>query len=326
MRIVFFGTPEFAVPTFQALLDSDHKVLGVVTQPDKRRGRGSELIPSPVKQLALSHGLPIWQPSRIKQDEAVIAELQALGADVFVVVAYGQILSPQILEIPRCGCINNHASLLPKYRGAAPIQWALYHGETVTGMTTMRMDAGMDTGAMLLTATTDIDFWENAATLGTRLAELGAELLLNTLAQLQKITPIPQDPDQATYAPLIKKTDYGLDWSRAAVALHHQVRGFYPHCHSQLSDQTIKITSTVPIHASTLGMLPDPLSAWFESYSEEIPHSVGTTVAVLRNLGPIVQTSEGFLLLEEVQPPGKKRQSGWDFANGVRLTVGQAWV
>lgn len=324
MRIIFFGTPDFAVPTLATLLTSEHQVLGVVTQPDKRRGRGSDLIPSPVKQLALGANLPIWQPRRIKQDRTVIAQLQALDADVFVVVAYGQILSQEILDLPNLGCINNHASLLPRYRGAAPIQWAVYHGEPETGITTMLMDAGMDTGAMLLTVKTPIRLEDNAATLGTRLAGLGANLLLETLAQFPRLTPIPQDPTQATYAPLIKKPDYELAWSRSALDLHNQIRGFYPHCQTQLLGQTLKITQTLPLTTAGITELPEKLQAWVNQ-SEPDPQGIGNTVAILKGLGPVVQTGQGQLLIQEVQPAGKKRQSGWDFANGLRLTVGQAW-
>ncbi|AFY62152.1 methionyl-tRNA formyltransferase [Synechococcus sp. PCC 6312] len=324
MRIIFFGTPDFAVPTLAALLTSKHQVLGVVTQPDKRRGRGSDLIPSPIKQLALDANLPIWQPTRIKQDKEVIEAIQACGAEVFVVVAYGQILSQEILDIPKLGCINNHASLLPRYRGAAPIQWALYHGEPETGITTMLMDAGMDTGAMLLTVKAPITLGDNAATLGERLAGLGADLLLETLAQVPSLTPIPQDPTQATYAPLIKKPDYELAWNRSALDLHNQVRGFYPNCQTQLLNQAIKITRTLPLIPDVMAELPEQLQAWVNQ-SKSDPQAVGNTGAILKGLGPVVQTGQGQLLIQEVQPAGKKRQSGWDFANGLRLTVGQAW-
>ncbi|MFQ3679827.1 MAG: methionyl-tRNA formyltransferase, partial [Pseudanabaenaceae cyanobacterium] len=192
MRIVFFGTPTFAVPTLEALLRSSHEVLGVITQPDARRGRGNQLSPSPVKAVALAAGLPIWQPPRLKKDPEVLAILNNLAADGFVVVAYGQILPPAVLALPRQGCINVHGSLLPKYRGAAPIQWSLANGETETGVTTMLMDAGIDTGAMLLKAATPIDPADNAETLSDRLAQLGARLLLETLDRLPQLTPIPQ--------------------------------------------------------------------------------------------------------------------------------------
>ncbi|MBD1942486.1 methionyl-tRNA formyltransferase, partial [Coleofasciculus sp. FACHB-712] len=233
MKVIFFGTPQFAVPTLERLLaNPEFEVLGVVTQPDKRRGRGNQMMPSPVKSVALAHQLPVWQPQRIKKDEETLAQLKQTNADVFVVVAYGQILSQQILDMPKLGCINVHGSILPKYRGAAPIQWCLYHGETETGIATMLMDAGMDTGAVLLKANTPIGLLDNAQDLAQKLSEIGADLLVETLLKLerQEIEPIPQDESQATYAPLIKKPDYCLDWSKSAIALHNQVRGFFPDC------------------------------------------------------------------------------------------------
>ena len=215
MKIVFFGTPDFAVPTLEKLLNQpDFQVLAVVTQPDKRRERGNKLIPSPVKTVAINHNLPVWQPQRIKKDTETLTQLRECDADVFVVVAYGQILSPEILDMPKLGCVNVHGSILPKYRGAAPIQWCLYNGETETGITTMLMDAGMDTGAMLLKATTPIALLDNAQDLAQRLCVIGGDLLVETLFKLEnrEIAPVPQDEAEATYAPLIQKHNYTLDW------------------------------------------------------------------------------------------------------------------
>ena len=229
MKVVFFGTPQFAVPTLEKLLNNPgFEVLAVVTQPDKRRGRGNQLIPSPVKIIATNHNLSVWQPQRIKKDTETLSQLKQLGADVFVVVAYGQILSQEILDMPKLGCINVHGSILPKYRGAAPIQWCIYNGEKETGIVTMLMDAGMDTGAMLLKATTPIALLDNAQNVAERLATIGADLLVETVFKLerQEIELIPQDNSQATYAPLIKKQDYELDWSKSAIQLHNQIRGF----------------------------------------------------------------------------------------------------
>ncbi|HEY9884865.1 MAG TPA: methionyl-tRNA formyltransferase, partial [Thermosynechococcaceae cyanobacterium] len=195
MNIVFFGTPDFAVPSLERLLSHPgFNVLAVVTQPDKRRGRGSQLIPSPVKAIAQAHNLPLYQPKSVKKDEATLDYLKNAQADVFVVVAYGQILSQAMLDLPRLGCVNAHGSLLPKYRGAAPLQWSLYHGEAETGITTMLMDAGMDTGAMLLEARTSIDLLDNFENLAARLAQISADLLPETLLKLnqQAIQPLPQ--------------------------------------------------------------------------------------------------------------------------------------
>jgi methionyl-tRNA formyltransferase len=323
MKIVFLGTPSFAVPTLERLLSCEtFEVAAVVTQPDKRRGRGNDLIPSPVKGVAVAHQIPVWQPQRIKKDMEVLELLQTSGADAFVVVAYGQILSQEILDMPRLGCINGHGSLLPKYRGAAPIQWCLYHGEAETGITTMLMDAGMDTGAMLLKAVTPIALFDNAQDLAKTLAVVTADLMVDTLLGLDQgsIQPTPQDNEQATYAPLIRKEDYGLDWTKGAIALHNQVRGFYPNCVTTFRDQLLKVTATVPLNGDR-ALLPLELQHYKES--DSLGTAPGTVVELLKNQGAIVQTGEGMLLLKEVQMAGKRSQSGWDFVNGTRLQVGE---
>lgn len=328
MKIVFFGTPQFAVPTLEKLLSHPKfDVVAVVTQPDKRRGRGNQLIPSPVKTVAADHNLPVWQPKSVKKDTETLELLESVQADAFVVVAYGQILSQMILDMPRLGCINGHGSILPQYRGAAPIQWSLYHGEAETGITTMLMDAGMDTGPMLLKATTAIGLLDTAQDLAQRLATLSADLLIETLLKLdqQAIQPIPQDPDQATYAPLIQKQDYALDWSRPAIALHNQIRGFFPNCVASLRDTALKISATAPLGPDYWSQLPSEIQAlepeWQQWTSSEA--SPGSIVAIAKNIGPIVQTGEGLLLLQEGQLAGKRSQSGWDLANGMRLQVGE---
>ncbi len=328
MKVIFFGTPEFAVPSLQRLLDEPGlEVLAVVTQPDKRRGRGNQLTPSPVKSIALAHNLPIWQPARIKKDTETLEKLAAAQADIFVVVAYGQILSQTILDMPRLGCVNAHGSILPRYRGAAPIQWCLYHGETETGITTMLMDAGMDTGAMLLKVVTAIGLLETAHELAERLAVLSAVLLVETLARLDRgdLNPTPQDPTQATYAPLIQKSDYGLDWSRSAIELHNQVRGFFPNCVAEFRGEALKITATVPFLPTYWALLPPEFELLGKSVALPADRTFpqGAIVALLKGLGPLMQTRDGLLLVREVQLAGKRPQSGWDFANGNRLSVGE---
>jgi methionyl-tRNA formyltransferase len=328
MKIVFFGTPEFAVPSLSKLLAHPaFQVLAVVTQPDKRRGRGNQLMPSPIKALALQHQLSVWQPKSVKKDEETLTKLQELQADAFVVVAYGQILSQFILDMPRLGCVNAHGSILPKYRGAAPIQWSIYHGEQETGITTMLMDAGMDTGPTLLEARTPILLLENFYDLAGRLAELAADLLVETLLQLEQGTlqPVPQDNTQATYAPLIQKTDYELDWSRTAIALHNQIRGFYPNCVTQFRGKPLKIMATAPLGPTYWPQLPAEISSLETEWEkwQEKPAQPGEVVAIAKGVGPIVQTGNGLLLLREVQLPGKRPQSGTDFANGNRLTLGE---
>lgn len=327
MKVVFFGTPQFAVPSLERLLGHpEFEVLAVVTQPDKRRGRGNQLTPSPVKAVALAHQIPVWQPQRVKKDPETLAQLRHSGADVFVVVAYGQILSQEILDMPRLGCVNVHGSILPKYRGAAPIQWCLYHGETETGITTMLMDAGMDTGAMLLKAYTPIQLLDNVQDLADKLAQIGADLLVETLLKLQsqEIQLFPQDNSEATYAPLIKKQDYQLDWSRSAIALHNQVRGFFPDCVATFRGQPLKIIATQPLDAY-LQQLPSDLREVIPNLSNLSNEyfSPGEVVNTIKLVGPAIQTGEGLLLLLEVQQPGKRPQSGWDFVNGNRVAIGE---
>lgn len=329
MRLVFFGTPQFAVPSLQRLIQHpDLEVGAVVTQPDKRRGRGKQLIPSPVKTAAIEHQVPVWQPRRVKKDVDTLNALRQLNADAFVVVAYGQLLSADILAMPRLGCINGHGSLLPAYRGAAPIQWCLYDGVTETGITTMLMDEGMDTGAMLLKGSTPVNLLDNALDLAKALSNLAADLLVETLLGLdaQRIKPIPQDHAQATYAPLIKKEDYELDWSRSAIALHNQIRGFYPNCVTSFRGDVLKVKASVPLTPPQPYTLPQ---AW--QYLPQIAAKIqpsgsaspATIVELLKNQGIVVQTGDGLLLLLEVQLAGKRSQSAWDFANGSRISVGE---
>ena len=330
MKIVFFGTPEFAVPTLEKLLNhSEFDLLAVVTQPDKRRERGNKLTPTPVKAIATAHNLPVWQPERVKKDTETLTQLKQLDADVFVVVAYGQILSSKILNIPKLGCINVHGSILPKYRGAAPIQWCLYNGERETGITTMLMDVGMDTGAILQIATTPIGLLDNAQDLAERLAAIGGDLLVETLLKLerQEIQPIAQDNLAATYAPLIQKQDYGLNWSKSAIQLHNQIKGFYPNCTASFRNNPLKITASAPLASVSDRELPPELQELIHKLPDlsNISDRPGEVVSIAKGIGAIVQTGEGLLLLREVQLAGKRPQSGWDFVNGTRLTVGEVF-
>ncbi len=229
MRIVFMGTPEFAVPSLKALVGAGHEICGVFTQPDKPKNRGMKLQEPPVKEYALSIGLPVFQPAKVRDGEA-LGILQALNPDLIAVAAYGKILPVDILALPRLGCVNVHSSLLPKYRGAAPINWAILNGEDETGVTIMYMAEGMDTGDILAQAKTPIGLNENAAQLFVRLADIGAGLLVETAAALEagKVNPVPQDSTRASYAPMLSKEQSPLDWTRSARQLHDQVRGLYP--------------------------------------------------------------------------------------------------
>src|ERR1700730_12889284 len=225
MELIFLGTPTFAVPTLERIVDAGHRVLAVFTQPDRPKGRGGQLSVSPVKEAALRLGLLVHQPERIRRAE-VVEQLKQMNPDAMVVVGYGQIIPQSIIDIPSHGIINVHASLLPKYRGAAPIQWAIANGDQRTGITTMRIDAGLDTGEMLLKWETEIGPEENALELGQRLAIAGAELLVKTLRE--NPTPVKQDPAEATLAPILKKEDGLIDWNWPAEKIVNRVRGFLP--------------------------------------------------------------------------------------------------
>jgi methionyl-tRNA formyltransferase len=278
-----------------------HSIVTVVTQPDRPAHRGQRLTPPPVKQAALAAGLPVLQPARLRDPEWP-ERLRALGAEVAVVVAFGQILPQAVLDAPTRGSINIHGSVLPRYRGAAPIQWAIIRGETVTGITTFQMDAGMDTGAVLLTASTPIGREETAGELSERLSKLGAEVILDTLARLDTLTPVAQDHGAATLAPRLKKTDGAIDWTRPAIELVNLVRGCNPWPGA---------TTAVPGGA---------LTVW-RARAVAGHGAPGTLVAHERTLG--VATGAGVLLPVEVQPESR-RALGWDeFLRGARLAVGQ---
>jgi len=301
MRIIFLGTPAFAVPTLEALIAAGHDVVCVVTQPDRPSGRGQQLTASPVKEAALRHALPVYQPERIRRPEAVAA-LAALAPDAMIVVGYGQIIPQQVIDIPPHGIVNVHASLLPKYRGAGPVQWAIANGETRTGVTTMRIDAGLDTGDMLLKAETDIAPEETAVELGARLAAMGAALLVETLEHIASIVPQKQDSAEATYAPLLKKEDGLIDWLQPAQAIHNRVRGFqpWPGAYTRYRGQQLHIwKSRVAVNQQ----------------GEQV-EAGGLLLYPLRAI-----CGEGALELIEVQLEGRKRIAAEAFANGQRITV-----
>ncbi len=300
MRLAFLGTPAFAVPTLERLVERGHRVLVAVTQPDRPKGRGQALAQSPVKEAALRLGVPVYQPERVKRPESV-DHLRALAPEAMVVVGYGQIIPQSILDIPPLGILNVHASLLPKYRGAGPVQWAVVNGETVTGVTIMRIDAGLDTGPMLLKAETAIGADETAIDLGRRLSIIGADLLVEALHGLAdaRIVLQPQDNSQATYAPMLKKEDGRIDWSRSAVQIHNQVRGMqpWPGAYSSFRGAALHVWRAQPTEAGT-------------------GHPPG---ALVRIKPPAVACGAGALELIEVQMEGRKRMPAADFANGQRL-------
>jgi len=300
MRLVFLGTPAFAVPTLERLVAAGHQVLAVVTQPDRPSGRGQHSARSPVKEAALRLGLAVYQPERVRRPEAV-EHLRALGAEAMVVVGYGQIIPQAIIDMTPRGIINVHASLLPKYRGAGPVQWAMINGETRTGVTTMQIDAGLDTGEMLLKAEAAIGPDENAVELGKRLSAMGADLLIETLEGLRRgtIQPQKQDPAAATYAPILKKEDGLIDWTQTAQAIHNRVRGLqpWPGAYTRFRGQAL--------HIWKVGQAPRPAN---------LPGRIASVKPL------IVGCGAGSLELLEVQLEGRKRMAAADFANGQRLS------
>ena len=302
-RVVFFGTPEFAVPSLQALIDGPDAVVGVVCQPDRPAGRGQKLQAPPVKQLAERHGVPVAQPVKLKTDEFPTA-LAAWAPDLAIVAAYGRILPVRVLETPRLGCINVHASLLPKYRGAAPIQWAILNGDAETGVTIMRMSEGMDEGDMLLQRATPIGEDETYGALQTRLATLGAAALMDALAALHggTLTATAQDHAAATLAPMIRKEQGAIDWAQPAGVIARQVRGFHPwpSAHTTLHGKLLKI------HAAR---------------AEEGGGEAGCVVAVGDRIR--VATGAGVLAIETLQLEGRKALAARDFTRGGGLAVGE---
>ncbi len=297
------GTPEFALATLQGLIDAGVDLIGVYTQPDRPKGRGKQLAQPPVKQLALQHGLPVYQPARLRTPAAV-AELEAIAPDLIVVVAYGQILPQSVLDIPAYGCINVHASLLPQYRGAAPINKAIMDGATETGITTMHMDAGLDTGDMLVKRSLTIGEHETAGELHDRLALLGRITMEETLRQLcaGSLTPEKQDDALSSYAPMLKKEDGRLDWHRSATDLHNQVRGLdpWPGAYTTLHGELLKVAATR-----------------VAAGSGEPGRIISTDAA-----GVTVACGEGLLVIGALQLAGRKRLAAADFLRGQPLPAG----
>ncbi|MEK6223333.1 MAG: methionyl-tRNA formyltransferase [Thermodesulfobacteriales bacterium] len=303
MKIIFMGTPEFAVPSLKALIESDHDVVAVVAQPDKPKGRGRKLAPPPTKAFAEQHNIPVLQPEKVRTQE-FLSQLQNLSPDLICVTAYGKILPKNILELPRCGCVNVHASLLPKYRGAAPINWAIVRGETQSGITTMLMDEGMDTGDILLKKEIQIQDEDDAGSLSEKLSQLGAELLLETISQLQegKLDPAKQDESLATYAPMLKKSDGEIKWDKPASELWNLIRGMnpWPGTFTTLGNKSLKI------------------------FKAKLVDSEGSPGEVLESDPGVlrVSTGEGALEILELQLEGGKRLDTKSFLAGRKIEKG----
>lgn len=315
MNIVFMGTPEFAVPALRMLIEEGYTVRAVITQPDRPKGRKRELTPPPVKIEAMKHGIPVLQPEKLRRPEAVEA-IRALQPDLIVTAAYGQILPKSVLDLPRHGCINIHASLLPKYRGGAPIHHAIMNGETVTGVTIMYMAEGLDTGDMISKVEVPIEATDNTGTMFEKLSVAGAELLRKTLPDLiaGKIAPVPQNDAEATYAPNVKREDERIDWSRPAVQIFNQVRALSPEpgAFTYWNGDVLKVRGC----ANPLARSGSPQSRPLAS-----PHAPGTVLSCTDE-GIEVATGDGTLWLTVIQPAGKKAMDVAQFRRGSSMPVG----
>lgn len=321
MRLIFCGTPQFAVPTLKHLLGkSDFEVIAVITQPDRPRGRGQQISVSPVKEVALAASLPVHQPEKIRAPEVQQLFVE-LAPDVIVIIAYGQIIPARLLSIPKHGWINLHASLLPKYRGAAPINWAIANGETHTGLTTMRIDAGMDTGDTLLQREMEISPKETAPELAARMSEAGAPLMEETLGGLaaNAIVPRPQNQAEATVAPILKKEDGRIDWSRPAQEIYNRMRGLapWPGAYTTFRGQTCHLWGEPVVSSNSL---PAEL---LDSPSFSAIRSAPGTLVAARNDWLVSCGNTTLLRLQSVKLEGRKQISVAEFANGARLKPGE---
>ena len=312
MKIIFMGTPDFSVGTLEALVEAGHEVVLAVSQPDKPKGRGKEMQFTPVKECALKYNIPVYQPRRVREAEC-IEELRKYNADIMVVVAFGQILPKEILEMAPYGCVNVHASLLPKYRGSAPIQWAIINGEEVTGVTTMQMDEGLDTGDMLLKTEIPIEEKETGGSLFDKLAAAGAKLCVETLEALQNktVTPIPQGETTTAYAKMLDKQLGNIDWTKRAVEIERLIRGLtpWPSAYTDWNGKVMKIWDA---------------EVDFEKVEtvEIVEARPGTIVKVEKDAF-YVQTGDGLLKVLELQIPGKKRMDAGAFLRGYQVKVGE---
>ncbi|QFJ53662.1 methionyl-tRNA formyltransferase [Pseudobutyrivibrio xylanivorans] len=307
MKVVFMGTPDFAVETLKAIYEAGHEVILAVSQPDKPKGRSGKLQPTPVKEFAMEHDIPVFQPVKIRAEEAV-EELRKYEADVFVVAAFGQILPKVILDMPRLGCVNVHGSLLPKYRGAAPIQWAVINGEKVSGNTTMLMGPGLDDGDMLLKSEIELVADETGGSLFDRLAIDGGKLAVKTIEALDRgeITPVPQDESQATHVGMISKDMGNIDWTKPAIEIERLIRGLNP-------------------WPSAFSFIDGKQMKFWKANVVEKSGEPGTIIDVNKNVFTVA-CGAGALEVEELQLEGKKRMAAGDFLRGYQLEAGKRFV
>ncbi len=307
MKIVFFGSPQTAIPSLKTLLKAGHSIPLIITQPDKPSGRGRNLKLCPVKKFTQKNNIPVLQPKKIREDKNCLEILKKINPDINVVVSYGQIIPSEIIYLPKYDSLNLHFSYLPKYRGASPVQWALLNGETETGLTIFRLNEKMDQGDILARKKVPILPEENSRELKARLAELGAEFLVETLSQIKTLKPIPQDHSQATYAPLIKKKDGKINWDKNAESIYNHIRAFFPWPSSFtfLNNKRIKIIKAKKINQKT-----------------KKPASPGEIIHINEKGILVGCGSEPLLLIEELQPENKKVMSAYSFSLGARLKPG----
>lgn len=310
MYLVFMGTPEFAVPSLEALINSQHKLCAVVTQPDKPVGRKRIITPPPVKKVAVEKGIDVYQPEKVKNDEFIL-QLEKLEPDLIVVAAFGKILPKALLEIPKIGCLNVHASLLPAYRGAAPIQWAVINGEVQTGVTIMWMDEGLDTGDIFFQRSIQIDSNWTSNDLSQELSVLGGKMISEALEMITagSIKRIPQDDKKATYAPILKKEDGRIDWNKTNWEVHNLIRGMnpWPGAYTLKNGREIKIWKS-------------------RVYEEKMSAIPGIFMGKVKNIGFLVGTGDGCIIVEELQEEGKKRLKAMDYLAGHNLGEGDKFA
>ena len=332
MRLLFWGTPAYAVQTLTALHDAGHSIVGVVTQPDRRRGRGKQLVPSPVKQRAEEIGCPVFTPERIRHDSACQQQLADLQPDASIVVAFGQILPRDVLQQPPLGCWNGHGSLLPRWRGAGPIQWSLLEGDVETGVGIMAMEEGLDTGPVLLERKLKIGLLENADQLGERLSRLTAELMVEALPRIEMAGPGSEaerwraldmrfQSDEHTYARMLQKGDYQIDWSASALSIHRQVMGLYPGAQTNCKGKRLKIQSTEPLIERLIDHLSPKATALIGLWPTG-KHEPGRVLAAVQDLGIVVSSSGCPLLIREAQLEGKSRSRGQTLVQQMQSEVG----